>query len=303
MASGRSRSAIDGATDSRGRLRPGAGPVRDRARPWPRRCDAALHGREAGRSRLRCPRAPPSRSPRLRAGLPSRARRRPRREEPGRSRARRARPQGGAAWRNRCCRECWRSPPCASSTRSAAGCRTARCRPVLPPATALPGEPWVQSQELSQRRRVSGRARPYERRDARRLAAIDLGLQCPPARKPVLACHGELCGRERRRGTRSAQRGEAVPGERLEELVRRMFGEIEGHGRGWVRPLTRPWAVRPTAILVGCMVDFHWDRSVGTARNCSVAPRRQRWRSNSLRQTPHARNCGGNAVDGAGVVS
>ena len=27
-----------------------------------------------------------------------------------------------------------------------------------------------------------------------------------------------------------------------------------------------------TERLVGCMVDFHWGRSVGTARNCSPSP-------------------------------
>ena len=37
----------------------------------------------------------------------------------------------------------------------------------------------------------------------------------------------------------------------------------------------------------------------GCASPESVAPRRQRWRSNSLRQTPHARNCGANAADAA----
>ena len=121
----------------------------------------------------------------------------------------------------------------------------------------LPGELGIDPEELSQSIRVSGRARPYECRDGRRLAAVDLGLQCPPARKPVLVCHGELCGGEHGGGVRSAQQGQAVPRQRLEELERRTFGEIEGHGRGWVRPLTRPWAVRPTAILVGCMVDFH----------------------------------------------
>jgi hypothetical protein len=30
----------------------------------------------------------------------------------------------------------------------------------------------------------------------------------------------------------------------IEELERRTFGETERHGRGWVRPLRRPWAVR-----------------------------------------------------------
>ena len=40
-------------------------------------------------------------------------------------------------------------------------------------------------------------------------------------------------------------------------------------------------------------------RFEGTVTAESAGRRRQRWRSNSLRRTPHARNCGANAVDTA----
>ena len=44
-----------------------------------------------------------------------------------------------------------------------------------------------------------------------------------------------------------------------------------------IRPIqivSEPWLVDGLygRDLVGCMVDFHWGRSVGTARNCSPSP-------------------------------
>jgi len=90
------------------------------------------------------------------------------------------------------------SAPCAMSSRSASGWRTARCSPVLPVATRSRVRPGSLLQELAQCLDVPGGARPHESGDIWSAPPVDLCLQGSPAREPVFPRNGELCGCELR---------------------------------------------------------------------------------------------------------
>ena len=94
---------------------------------------------------------------------------------------------------------------------------------------ALAREPGIILQELAQRRDVSGPARLHKCRDSGLAPAVEFGLQRPPAREAVLPGNRPLGIGELRRGLRHPQQHQPFLREFLEVVVRRAFGEIEGH--------------------------------------------------------------------------